>query len=237
MKRYLIIGASRGLGAALADAVPESGDFVWLVSRKRPDVLDLADGVVRQWIEADLTDPQAPEAIAAAVGDQTLDVLLYNAGIWEETAFSDRYDFEQVSRAENHRVLLINLTAVIDCIQLLIPAVRRSRNGKIIIIGSTSGVENVGGPEVAYSASKFGVRGVVHALRENLRQDLIGVTSINPGTITTEYPLGSDVSLEKAGEIGIPLKDLVDIVRCVVSLSRYSCVKEIDMPAMIDDHA
>ena len=237
MRNYLVIGGSRGLGAALAEKVADRDDKVWLVSRKRPNSLDLTDGIERHWLKVDLTDEKAADALATAVGDNVLDVLIYNAGIWEEEAFSDRYNFEQVSRAENHRVLLINLTAVIDCVQVLIPAVRKSANGKIIIIGSTSGLENVSGPEVAYSASKFGVRGVVHALRENLRGDQIGVTTINPGTIATEYALDSDVSLEKAGEIGIPLIDLVKVVRCVVDLSPYSCLKEIDIPAMIDTHA
>ncbi len=234
MTNYLIFGASRGLGAALATAVPQPDDQLWLVSRSRPAVLDLNNGIQRHWITADLTDPAAPKQIATVIGEETIDILLYNTGIWESTAFSSQYDFEAIDPLENHRVLTVNLTAVIDCIQALIPAVRRSDNGKIIMIGSTSGLDNASGPEVAYVASKFGVRGVAHALRGILRPDQIGVTCINPGDIATEYPLDSGASLEDAGKIGIPLSDLVSVVRCVVSLSKYSCVKEIDMPAMRD---
>ena len=82
----LILGASRGLGAAFSAGVANAGDTLWLVSRSRP-ALRADDGVQRHWIEADLSVPQAGDAIAAAFGERLLDVLIYNAGIWETNGF------------------------------------------------------------------------------------------------------------------------------------------------------
>lgn len=220
MRNFLIFGASRGLGAALSVGVPQPGDMVWTVSRRQPR--QPADSVQRQWIEGDLTQPQTGQQVADVLAGQRLDVLIYNAGIWEDSAFGSGYDFEEVPHAETHNIIAVNLTSAITCIQKVVPNLRQSANGKVILVGSTSGLENINGPEVAYVASKFGLRGVAHALRENLRPFSISVTCINPGSIE-----GS----------GIPHSDLVAITRCLVGLSNATCVKEIDIPAMTDTFA
>lgn len=238
MTHYLIIGGSRGLGAALAEGVPTAGDTVWLLSRGRPPNLEDKDDVKRHWLSLDLRNPTTPEAIVAALDGAPLDVIVYNAGIWEKTAFSSRYDFDQISPKENDEVLTVNLTAPLHILQRLLPHVRRSANGKIILIGSTSALDNTRAPEVAYNVSKFGLRGLAHSLREHLRPDHVGVTLINPGSINTQTPLaaGIDGAAAYATDM-IPVGDLVALVQTVVSLSRYSCVKEINVPAMLDPHA
>lgn len=239
MTNLIIFGASKGLGAAFAAGLPEKNDTVWLVSRSEPAIVNSTTNVSYKWIQADLSQADCAAKIAAAVGDEPLDLLLYNAGIWESTAFTDKYDFETNDLLENHRVLTVNLTAAIDCIQKLLPNVRRAREGKIIVIGSTSGVDNVGAPEVAYTASKYGVRGMVHSLREILREDWIPVTCINPGTIATEIKLEEEAERLKTydGRWGLPVGDLVQIVATLMKLSRFSCVKEITIPATNDTHA
>lgn len=235
MKSILILGASRGLGGALNRWLPETGDTVWLVSRTQPWLAD-TDGVARRWIQADLTQPEAASRIANALGGQRLDVVLYNAGIWEEAALGSGYDFERVAPEENDRILTVNLTAAIHCIQKLIPNLRQSGNGKLVLIGSTSGLENIGTREVAYNASKMGLRGAAHALRENLRPDGIGVTVVNPGSFAGEAAYetsAEEIARRHNGEL-IPMQDLVALIRCVVSLTRATVVKEIDVPALGD---
>lgn len=240
MANMIIFGASRGLGAAFATGLPASGDTVWLVSRNQPEFLSKAtNDVAYQWIQADLTQSEAAKKISNAVGDKPLDLLLYNAGIWESTAFSDEYDFATLDPAENQRVVAVNLTAAIECVQALLPNVRQAKNSKIIVIGSTSALPNIGAPEIAYTASKFGILGMVHALREITRPDGIAVTCINPGLIATEIKLEDETEKLKdyAGEYGLPVGDLVKVVQMVMSLSQFSCVKEINIPAMNDPYA
>ncbi len=238
MANILIIGASRGLGAAFSAGIPAAGDTVWLVSRSRPD-LEKGDGVTRLWIEADLSSGNAGQKLVEALADSKLDVLIYNAGVWENHAFGSEYDFEKVSPEETHNIISVNLTAAIICIQSVLPNLKQSASGKIILIGSTSGLENTGSPEVAYTASKFGLRGLGHALRENLRSDGIAVTCINPGEVAAEIPFerGAEAAVSAYHGARIPVQDLVALVRCLISLSRVACVKEIDVPAITDSNA
>ena len=234
MANILIFGGSRGLGAALSWGIPLRGDKVWLISRGMPD-LDDRDSVQRVWIEADLAAPGVGPAVAGAVGDTPLDVVIYNAGIWEHNAFRDTYDFMRVDDAETERIIAVNLTSAITCIRALLPNLRKSRGAKVIFIGSTSGLDNSSGREVAYAASKFGLRGVTHALRENLRADGIAVTCLNPGNIGTIMVERGIVSTSphESREM-IPPPDLIALIKCVIGLSSASCVKEIDVMAMTD---
>lgn len=236
-RRILIVGASRGLGAALAEGVPTPGDVVWLVSRGQPQDLEKEDGITRHWVPLDLRDTAAPDHLAAALQGDQLDIIIYNAGIWESTAFSAAYEFDQIPPQENNDIFKVNLIAPVNILQRLLPHIRQAENGKIILIGSTSGLGNTRSPEVAYNASKFGLRGVAQGLREILRPHHIGVTVINPGSINTTTPLSAGVGAAGAfAEDLIPLGDLITMVNAVLSLSKYSCVKEINIPAMRDPH-
>jgi 3-oxoacyl-[acyl-carrier protein] reductase len=96
---------------------------------------------------------------------------------------------------------------------------------------------NFPGREVANSASKFGLRGVVHALREELRSQQIGVTVVNPGNVGTPEVLADLTAANLTGGEAIPLSDLLAILDCILSLSRATCVKEIDLPAMLGEGA
>jgi short-subunit dehydrogenase len=236
MREILITGASRGLGDAFSCGVPDPGDRLWLASRSRPRSLARRDGVTRTWVEADLNTPGGADAIAAALKDRALDVLLYNAGLWEKAGFTPGYRFEESPDAETFNIITVNLASAITCIQRLLPNLRRGRNPKIIFIGSTSGLDNAGDREVAYTASKFGVRGAAHALREHVRADGIAVSVVNPGWMSAEIPwdTGLEKTLELSGGKQVPVHDLVAVVRCLLSLSQASCVKEVDIPAMAD---
>jgi len=230
----LIIGASRGLGAALALNLPRAGDHLFTVSRTRPEWLE-PQGVTHTWIEADVSSSGWTSRLTNALGDATLDAVIYNAGIWESTAFSPDYDFTQISDLETERIIAVNLTGAIVCALAVLPHLKRSSNSKLVFIGSTSGLENSGRPEVANVASKFGLRGVAHALREVLRPDRIAVTCLNIGDIGTIEVRGGAVSAR--GFDSRPLlnpQSVLEVVRLVLNLDFSSCVKEIDLPAMTD---
>lgn len=209
---------------AYAKHLGAQGDFLYLVSRTRPDSLDLQDGIKRHWFEADLTEAGIHQKIAAQI--PVLDAIIHNAGTWESSAFSRDYEFASVPEAETRNVIELNLTAPILLTQALLPQLKVSSNPKIVLIGSINGLENAAMPEVAYNASKFGLRGVAHSLREHLRSERIGVSIINPGAIGWE---GSVVQ-----NFLIPPIDLVKLTRTILEMSRFSVVKEVDIPAMHD---
>lgn len=236
MKNFIIFGASKGLGEAFVNGLPEKGDHVWVVSRTYPNSLNIEDGIEKYWIEADLAKPDASTLIANTLNDVTIDVLIYNVGIWESKGFRDDYNFENDDPAEIANIININVTSTITCIQKLLPNLKKSDNAKIFLIGSTAGLEHNDFTQVSFTASKFGLRGIGNSIREHVKKYGIGVTCINPGEIATQIPLedGIEKVLSTYGGTQIPLQDLVSLVKCVMNLSKASCVKEINMPAMLD---
>jgi short-subunit dehydrogenase len=239
MKRYIVFGASQGLGDAFVKGLPEQGDRVWIISRSRPKSLDLQDGIERVWLPIDLSQADAAANIAAALQDETVDVLIYNVGIWEKEGFESHYDFDNDLPEDIATLINVNITAPITCIQTLLPNVRKSANGKIILIGSTAGLDHTNNRQVSFVASKFGLRGITNALREHVRKDRVAVTCINPGEIAAEIPYegGMEKAIATYNGTRIPVHDIVALVKCVVNLSNVACVKEIHVPAMTDTNA
>ncbi|WGU96650.1 SDR family NAD(P)-dependent oxidoreductase [Paenibacillus dendritiformis] len=239
MRNYIIFGASKGLGDAFVKGVPERGDKVWIVSRSRPDSMDLVDGVQRLWISADLSRQDASKIVAEALRGETIDILIYNVGLWEKEGFEDHYSFDRDEPADIANIIQVNITSTIVCIQALLPHLRRSQAGKIIVIGSTAGLDHTNNPQVSFVASKFGLRGITHALREHVRKDGIAVTCINPGELATEIPYeeGAEKAIAEYDGTRIPVQDIVALVKCIVSLSKVACIKEIHVPAMTDLNA
>jgi NAD(P)-dependent dehydrogenase (short-subunit alcohol dehydrogenase family) len=228
-KTILVAGASRGIGLAVAEHLVSQTNRLITVSRTPTPI--------GNWIQADLSELSGVETVAKAIGDNCLDALLYMGGTWETHAFTSQYSFEKCADADIAQVIAVNLVAPIRLVKALLPALRKSGNPKIIFMGALSGRDNFPGREVANSASKFGLRGVVHSLREELRSQQIGVTVINPGNVATPEVLADLAANNLLGGEAIPLTDLLKIIDCVLSLSRATCIKEIDVPAMLGQGA
>lgn len=224
-KTILVAGASRGIGLAVAEHWVSQCDLLLAVSRSAAPV--------GAWIQADLSDLAGIETVVQAVGDDCLDALLYMGGTWETHAFTKQYRFEACSDADIAQVIAVNLLAPIRLVKGLLPALRRSDNPKIVFMGALSGCDNFPGREVANSASKFGLRGVGHSLREELRSQQIGVTVVNPGNVATPEVLADLAAENLSDDEAIPLADLLRIMDCILSLSRATCIKEINVPAML----
>jgi 3-oxoacyl-[acyl-carrier protein] reductase len=224
MANVTIIGGSRGIGQAVARHLVAKSEQVLSISRSVSSY--------GEWIKADVSTLEGVNTVAEAVGQGCLDFLLYMAGTWEANAFTPAYSFSSCSDDDIIRVLNVNLIAPIRIVRALLPALRKSSNPKIIFMGALSGRDNFPSREVANTASKFGLRGVVHSLRQELRHDRISVTVINPGNVGTPEVLSDLAEIGAPATDAIPLEDLLMIIDCVLCLSRQTCIKEIDVPAM-----
>jgi len=217
----LIIGASSGLGDSISKELPVKGDQVWLVSRSNPNTMKLQDGVTRKWIEADLRSYEASQKIANELKGASLNVLIYVAGIWEthskpqDNPAKDIYD-----------ILSVNTSGFIILLQSTFNNLLNAERAKIIAIGSIVGLDNGAGQNLAYSASKFGLRGACHSAREWLREYGIPVTCISPGSITERQD----------DPDRLPHTDLIKLIHSIMSMSASTCVKEVTIPAMLDSN-
>lgn len=236
-RNILVYGVSRGLGAAIFKKFPQSEDVIFGVSRSVPSFINEAKS--SYWIQADLGKPEeSAEKVAEALGANSLDILIYNVGIWETKGFSDDYDFESVPATEISQMITTNVTAAILHLQTLLPNLRLSNNAKVILIGSTSGLANNKRKEVIFSATKFALKGIAESLREIVREDQIGVSVLSLGYLATEFEIDVPVNrvLEESDYTLIPLQDVLSAINFIAATSTATCVKEIIMPAMADEN-
>ncbi|CEA05640.1 short chain dehydrogenase [Metalysinibacillus saudimassiliensis] len=171
MPTYLIIGTSMGLGDAFAKGVPLKGDTVWLIARSKPASLSLTDGVIRHWLLIDMATKHGISTLEQALGQQAIDVVIYNVGIWEERGFEDDYTFDADNPAFIATMISSNVTSAITYCQVVLPHVRGAVAGKFIFIGSTAGLNSANNKQVTFVASKYAVRSIAEAFREHVRED------------------------------------------------------------------
>ena len=188
MKRVLITGGSRGIGAACVRKFAAAGDaVVFLYNKSVMDARALAQETGAIAIQIDVSDP---EALAVAVHEAArrlggIDVLVNNAGISLVGLLSDMNDDEW------RRLLDTNLSAAVIASREVSRKMVSQKSGRIINIGSVWG--RVGAScEVAYSATKAGLEGLTRALAKELGPSGVTVNCIEPGVIATDMNAGFD---------------------------------------------
>lgn len=179
MKHYVITGAGSGIGQAVADRLHGRGDTLYLSGRNQDGVERLAKRYPgAHTFPADLTDPGAlAEAVSGIELPERLDGLLHVAGTLRlGTVAGLTLDDWQTS-------LAVNLTSPAELTRLLMPRLRHP-DGHIVFVNSTSGTKTQA-DWAAYSASKYGLRALADALRDEVSATGLRVTSVYPGRTAT----------------------------------------------------
>lgn len=220
-RKIAVIGASRGIGAAVAQHFAQKGDYVVSVSRSQ--------AIVGEWIQADISTSEGIELVADKIGESVLDALLFMGGVWEDGAFTEQYDFVKSSDRETRFVIAVNTIAPIELTRQLAKNLAKSANPRAIFIGALSGLDNAATAEVANTASKFGLRGAAQALKLALRDYKIGITVINPGNVATEEVVTDIEEGRFSQQVPIPLADLISAIDWVLALSNTVDVGDINM--------
>jgi len=190
-KTALITGASRNIGKATALAFAREGADLILNTRAQQDELDAVAAECRALgvrTLAVLADVAKADQVFAMVqqGLDTfghIDVLVSNAAIRPHQSITD------ISVAEWHQVMDVNLNATFYLCKAVIPSMVQQRCGSIITLGGLASI--TGRPNTAaVTASKTGLLGLTRALAAELGPDGIRVNMISPGSMDTErrYP-------------------------------------------------
>lgn len=221
MKTFLVVGASRGIGAAVVHHLVTNGHYVFGVSRTEPEQ--------GEWIQADISTPDGIRQVCDSVGGRPLDGLLYLGGVWEKNAFTDSFSFSDSSDSETRFVIAVNLIAPIEISRRIAKNLALTANPRAIFIGALSGLDQSATPEVANTASKFGLRGAIQSLRLAYRNHKIGFTVINPGNLAT-LEVQKDIEEGRFPEQQpIPLKDLCYTIDWLFSLSPATEVGDVNL--------
>ncbi|MBX9876892.1 MAG: SDR family NAD(P)-dependent oxidoreductase [Candidatus Obscuribacterales bacterium] len=185
-KVALITGASSGIGEATALALSAEGADISLVARRTHRLESVAQTISTNkgkslTIAADITDPK--EALRAVNETREhfgrVDILVNNAGIMLLGPI-DGANIEDWQRMVN-----INIMGLMYCTHAALPIMKQQGEGHIINMSSVAGRIITGGSAV-YNATKWYVNTFSEALRQEVYQDKIRVTSIEPGAVATE---------------------------------------------------
>ncbi len=185
-RRALVTGASRGIGAAIAERLAADGlDVVTLDLREGCDIaLDVARDVF----------PPLDD----------IDVCVANAGVTTTIAPAHRMTPEQWQRDID-----VNLTGAFRTAQACLGGMRERRYGRVIVISSVAAVAGLPG-QVAYAASKAGQLGMVRTLAGENAARGITVNAVLPGLVATEQVLAMPERVRERAAASLPSGRMVE---------------------------
>ncbi len=179
-KLVVITGASAGIGLATAQEFSRLGHPLLLLSRRSEPMkaLNLPNTISES---VDITDYEAvKKAIKNAEAKYgEVDCLINNAGRMLLG------EFDKQDRHEWSDMFSLNVIALMEIMQLVLPGMRKRRSGTIFNVGSVAG-KRVYPNNIVYSSSKFAVHAVTEGVRELVAEDNIRVILIAPGAVKTE---------------------------------------------------
>jgi NAD(P)-dependent dehydrogenase (short-subunit alcohol dehydrogenase family) len=194
-KRCLVTGAASGIGRATALAAARRGADLYLTDVDADGLESTAAEIVRAGgrvghAEAiDIRDHDAVVALADEIhaAHGSMDVVMNVAGV------STWGTIEQLEHSDWQQMIDVNLVGPIGVLECFVPPmIAAGRGGHVVNVSSAAGL--LGLPwHAAYSASKFGLRGVSEVLRFDLRRHGIGVSLVCPGGVRT--PLVESVKI------------------------------------------
>lgn len=177
-KRYWLIGASEGIGRALAMAMSREGADLIVSARNEARLSELVAELPgrAQALPVDMRD--ADSVAAAAQGAGEIDGAVYLAGVYWPMSAAD-WD---ASKAE--AMADVNYTGAIRAVSAVLPRMRARGQGHLVLTGSLSGFRGLPGA-AAYGSSKAGVMYLAESLYADLRGSGVDVQLVNPGFVRT----------------------------------------------------
>ena len=210
----VVTGASRGIGAGIAEALSREGVRVALVARTEAKLAEKASAIKGSIpVVCDVTDPKSIERATKRISSEMKgapDILVNNAGLFR-VAVADETSGETFIEVIN-----TNLVAPFLFVRAFLSDMKKRKSGHIITLGSIADRTIYTG-NAAYSAAKFGLRAVHEVLRAELRGSGVKTSLISPAATNTEMWNGITIT-DPAGKPHStrPMLEPDDVVRAVM---------------------
>jgi NADP-dependent 3-hydroxy acid dehydrogenase YdfG len=237
----LIIGASGGIGKAVAVMLSQQRYRLALVGRDRQKLEDsgiaLCDPNKAFVITCDLTDRQQVQTMVeqALAQMSSIDVLVCAAGLNVQ-----KRSLRSLEPADWDRVISTNLTATYNVLHFALPSMRQQGGGLIVQISSLSGLRANVVSGAAYSAAKFGQSALGVCIAREERGRGIRSTVIYAGEVNTDLLRarsdrpGGSIDDERRQKILQP-QDIASAIRFLIDLPANAHVPELVIKPTIDD--
>ena len=203
-KNVLVTGATKGIGLAIARQLSKYYD-VYICGRSLENLKKVCEeNRFKDYFSIDLSKENSAEKLFNQL-NVGIDVLVNNAGVYYYNSL------EEMTHDQIMNTINLNSIAPLELSKLVIPYMKEQKWGRIINIGSISGVMGEANASV-YSMTKASLIGMTKALALELAQDDITVNVINPGWVDTDLinneNLESDFTKQELVEI-IPQRRFV----------------------------
>ncbi|HTO24735.1 MAG TPA: 3-oxoacyl-[acyl-carrier-protein] reductase [Gaiellaceae bacterium] len=176
-KTALVTGASRGIGAAIAEELARAGASVVIGYRAgRDEAETLAAQIGARAVQADVSSPEDAARLVEEAGD--LDILVNNAGLTRDGLLARMPDDDW------RAVIETNLSSVFYTCRAVCRPMMRKRAGAIVNVSSIVGVHGNWG-QTNYAASKAGIIGFTKSLARELGSRNVRANVVAPGYVTT----------------------------------------------------
>lgn len=192
MATVLITGANRGIGLELSRQLSARGDQIIALCRKASPELEALGARVFEGV--DITDRAVLEKVSASLGDEKVDVLINNSGIFSEESF-DALDFDQIRKQfEVNALGALLVTSIMQG--------HLSEGSKLILMTSRMGSigDNGSGSYYGYRMSKAALNMIGVNLAHDFRDKGIAVAILHPGMVATEMTSNSGIPTSESAE-------------------------------------
>ncbi len=194
-KKILVVGATGGIGSSLVKLLHQSGASLFISGRNSQKLQDLSQqiGLDSARVAAvDITSATEVEKLAMQVNAEmgTLDMLINASGL------GIIKPFEQLSLEDFMQSIQTNLVGSFLLVKAFLPAMKEVKKGLIINIPGVLGKVPMAGA-AAYSASKYGLVGMMQSIREELKRTEIRITNIFLGGVDSPFWETIDLKVQK----------------------------------------
>lgn len=178
----IVIGAARGIGAAIAERLAADGARVVIGDTEAEAGAATAERLGGRFVATDISRKDHAEAIVAAAidGFGRLDILVQNAAIYPWTLIED------IEPEEWDRVMAVNLRGTYLAARAALPAMRAGGGGRMIFTSSITGPRVTSPGHGHYAATKAGINGFLKSAALEFSGYGITVNGVEPGNILTE---------------------------------------------------
>jgi NADP-dependent 3-hydroxy acid dehydrogenase YdfG len=232
----LVTGAGSGIGRATATRLAQAGAAVGLVGRTAESLAATREAIANAGVEAypgDVGDATAVEAIVKAVLARfsRIDIVVNAAGInVKKRSLADGSidDFEKIVETNLRGAFLLS--------RAVLPAMRKQAGGTIIHVVSDSALRGNDFAGIAYTASKFGVRGLVEAMNAEERRHGIRVVAIFPGEVNTPLLDKRPIPVpEEARRRMLQPEDVAECIALAATLPARALVEELVIRPVVQE--
>ena len=219
-KKVLVTGASKGIGKSIAKLLVQAGYDVYICARNSELIEKIAKEIgAKAFFVCDITDFESCKIMIEKING--VDILVNNAGAYVWAAI------EKTKQKDINALIDLNIKAPYNLISLCVDKMKQNKWGRIINIGSISGVVGEANASL-YSMTKSAMNGLTKSLGLELAEYGITVNTINPGWVETEL---ADNAVEDSDFTEEEIKEMIPQRRFITpdeiaNLVKYLASKE-----------